>query len=222
MIDSTPAQSGIVAGRSFVQRIVSPHRFTFRNGVSTGASTQLPLNWDDLEYLARALANGVAVPAHHFVVHVMCSGGTYTMTSLFGQTPVAHASGRRVLVVAFTNEPIVLYASSFGRQFEASILAPFSHVKVDASVGYVDGFIVAKSLEMKSNAGSVQLHGNCFRGSFVCPSTATAAPVCSNAARATCSDRLQARRCMRKLRKAKCGKRRMQQKCAQTCGLCAG
>ena len=77
--------------------------------------------------------------------------------------------------------------------------------------------VVAKSLIMRPDAGSVQLHARCFQGAFVCAHSHVAR--CSDSAR-SCSDRLRTRRCQRKLLKGKCGKRRMRSKCALTCGQC--
>jgi len=214
LYDSSPRETAIVSGHSFVGDLKQPHRFMFRNGISVGEGN-LPLPWSQLEYLARAIGNGVVVG--QFDVHVMCGGGTYSMTSVFGEEQMSGKSGRSVLVVAFTNDPITLHASSDGRQLDASILAPFSDVTIDASVGYVDGFVVAKSLHMPPNAGSVQLHARCFQGALLC--THIQAARCSESGRA-CSDDLSAKRCQRKFRKGKCRKQRLMRKCALTCGAC--
>lgn len=215
LYDSSPEETAVVSGHSFVGNLRYPHRFMFRNGISIGVGN-LPIAWDELEYLARAIGNGLAVSP--FDVHVMCRGGVYSMTSIFGAHQMSGKSGQTVLVVAFTNDPITLHGSSEGRQFDASILAPFSDVHIDASVGYVDGFVVAKSLRMLPNAGSVQLHARCFQGELLCTQHVQAAR-CSQSDRA-CSDHLSSKRCQRKLRKGRCRKVRVMKKCALTCGAC--
>ena len=316
LTDATPTQSGYVSGHSSVGHLSSGSRFHFHGGVSIGPNT-FPFNWDEIVYWARAITNGVATsPDRH--VHVVCSGGVFSMTSLYefsGRPPPAYgASGQSVLLVAFTDEAITLHGSSTGRQLDASVLAPFSHVVVDSSVGYVDGFIVAKSLSFSPvkrgtriraavpvpspplpppplppappggylpsppsptppppsppsprqppalppppspplpstplslsppsplplsalssstimrmgqkmlDVGSVQLRGQCFGGSnantFICPSVHE--PKCSKPVR-DCQDVFTQLKCVRKLRKGKCTRNRIQRKCARTCGAC--
>ena len=166
------------------------------------------LNWDDLEYLARALANGVCTRAPFCCTYV--PGGTYT-DFLFGQTPVAHASGHacwlwlsQMSPLYFTHRHLAASLRHRARSFLAKVDEP--------AWGYVDGFIVAKSLEMKSNAGS-STAWELFPGLLCMPEHRTAAPVCSTS-RMTCSDRLQAR-AYAQAAKGEMRKRRMQQKCVR-------
>ena len=60
-------------------------------------------------------------------------------------------------------------SGSGGRQFGAVVLAPFAHVLVDGSVGYIDGAIIARSVgSCGQNGGSVQLHGQHYAGPLQC------------------------------------------------------
>jgi hypothetical protein len=47
------------------------------------------------------------------------------------------------------------------------VLAPFARVLIDGDVGYVDGFVVAKSMGSSGqNGGSVQMHGDGYKGTL--------------------------------------------------------
>ena len=98
-------------------------------------------------------------------VHVVCRGGTYSFGDFCRDCPNGHDSpgGANILIVFNTDDPVYITGTGDNRQFFGSILAPFAEVVVDGSVGFVDGFIVAKSYrEMGPNAGAVQIHGNCW------------------------------------------------------------
>jgi len=212
--DATPSQSKTVGGLSHVQQLARPHRFTFSAGVQQGFAV-FPFRWEDLEYLAKTITPQAASGAYH-TVHVVCRGGSFSISNLFPKGNAHGRSGYNTLVVFNTVDEVTLQASPDGRQMFASILAPFSRLVIDRSVGFVDGVIVAKELFMDSKAGSVQLHGRAYSGTMMCSASPS---LCSGPAQ--CEDALANRRCQRKARKGKCMKRRVSQiKCRLTCGTC--
>ena len=223
LFDATPTQSASVGGHSLVGSLTAgtERMFNFQVGITVGQP--MPFDWSLFEYLARtieAIDNGLT---HR--IYVRCGGGRVTITSLHELGTTFQGSGRNTLVVFNTADRVIIGADpSDGRPFSASILAPFSHVEIEADVGYVDGFIIAKSLTMDSRAGSVQLHGECFDGltSQGCARADTCASP-GGSGRPACVDVLSMRRCIKKRRKGKCQrKRRVREvKCRQTCGGCS-
>ena len=216
--DASAKESAVVAGRSFVGELAQPHRFHFQNGISVGGS-DMPFEWADLEYFASSIAKGV-VQSQQYDVRVLCSGGVYSMESIFGSQPVAARSGRTALVVAYTDESISFRSSPDGRPLDASVLAPFSDVTIKPSVGHVDGFVVAKSLRMSRNGGSVQLHAQCFGGEFACVSAGL--PACGAAGPHACQKdkkgKWRRERCAKKASKGKCAtNKKVRRKCKGTC-----
>ena len=64
---------------------------------------------------------------------------------------------------------ICLVKTWSGRQFGPSVLAPFAHVVIHGDVGFVDGFVVARSMgTFGQNGGSVQMHGDGYKGPLSC------------------------------------------------------
>ena len=139
---------------------------------------------------------------------------------------VAGRSGHNTLVVFNTAERITLGASSDGRQFSASVLAPFSEVVVEDMAGYIDGFVIAKKFTMNSGGSAVEIHGRCFDG--VSSGIACGDNQCSTVNRPPpgqvgqpCFDQKPARKCSKKKAKGKCTKKKWRTvNCRLTCGDC--
>ena len=104
-----------------------------------------------------------------YKVVVMTKGGTYNMYDFRRQGWQGEDNGK-TLVVFNTQDDVAVTKTRDGRQFGPSILAPFSRVTVKGEAGYVDGSIIAKSLggNPGRNAGSLQLHGDFFKGKLEC------------------------------------------------------
>ena len=216
-------QLEVIGGHSFVGSLAGQTLFNWQAGVTLGQP--LPLTWADFEYLATALQGQTGAHGGSVDVHVFCADGTYSMDSLSGQ--LTGRTGYNTLVVFNTAERVTLRASVDGRQFMASVLAPFAEVLVDSDVGYIDGTLVARSLQMRRNGGAVQLHGACFghgASALSCSITprATGGNCPSAGGRLSCTDALGERKCLRRSRKGKCYRRRLQErKCQRTCGRCS-
>ena len=220
--DGTPTEHATVGGYSYVfnpSGDVLRNRFQFQAGVAYRQI--IPFDWSALEHLARTIQS-IDYPSYHRIF-VVCAGGYYTMSSLFSEgSALAQSSGYSVLVVFNTDQQVTIGSSWQGRPFSASILAPFSHVIIDDNAGYVDGFIVAKSLSMGRRGGSVQMHGRCFNG---LPSGGCyGADTCGRGrgGGGDCVDTKGTTKCIRKLRKGKCSRKQRVREvvCRQTCGSC--
>jgi len=229
LTDSSPTQSATVGGHSYVSRMQQDALFHFASGVTVGEP--LPFDWSSLEYLARwVLPSTEAGALNH--VHVICSGGRHDIGSIHGfGEGYDNRGGYDTLVVFNTAEDIVLAADRNGRAFGASVLAPFSHVTVDAADPYVDGFLIAKSLTMNRNAAGTELHGRCFQQNLACMASTASRDNCGSTSQPTgstgqstnpsCSDEMSARKCARKVSKGKCRKARVRNtRCRASCGNC--
>jgi len=224
LYDGTPTEQATVGGYSYVfepSGDVLRNRFHFQGGVSY--RQPIPFDWSAFEQLARTI-QPLDAPSYHRIF-VLCAGGYYTVSSLYNvESQLAGASGYNVLVVFNTDQEITIGSSWQGRPFVASILAPFSHVTIDDNAGYVDGFIVAKSLAMGRKGGPVQMHGRCFSGLPLegCVGADTCIGGSGRGGETNCVDLKGTTKCIRKLRKGKCGKklRVRDMVCRQTCGTC--
>lgn len=216
LTDASPSASGTVGGHSYVGRSANGfHRFSFAGGVTVGQP--LPFDWQALEYLAMTLQHN-AEHSWGVHIHVICSGGHYDLARLYGSSDVNGRAGHNTLLVFNTAQSVTIGGTTDGRQFSASVLAPFAHVEVLGTTGYVDGFIIARSFSMKRAANGVQLHGRCFAHAIVCGRK----NYCSDTGgSATCADKASTRKCLKKYRKGKCKKRRIRtRKCRATCKDC--
>ncbi len=167
----------------------SRHGFEFKGGVTThGAMPFDAVGWERLADLARSV-----VPSNHghHAVFVVDQGGVYSTSD---ECHVISRSGEfgnaspndngRTLVVYRGAGSVCLTRDHNGRQFGPSVLAPFARVIVTADLGYVDGYIVARSLGAHGNfggqtGGDVQLHGDSYSGPLSCsrdPATLPRAP----------------------------------------------
>lgn len=226
LTDGTPDQSATVGGHSFAGTLPPNHEFIFAGGVTIGPQ-YFPFSWPAFERLAGVLrpsseqetSGGVSTDATQ-AVHVVCRGGRYSISDFFANPPIG--GGRSVLVVFNTRETVYIERSPSGRSFLGSILAPFSKVVLADDANSVDGFIVAKSFEMSSSAGSVELYGRCFSGSMACDATVNTASNCATSGGGSCEDAKGSRKCQRKAKKGKCSKKRKVREihCRQACGTC--
>jgi len=235
LTDLTPQENAIVGGSSWVNQLGGEHLFHFTNGVTTGQG--IPFDWNFFEYMATTL--GATSPGSPLLygnerseVHVVCNGGEFDFGAFCHQCPNGHDSpgGRNFLVVFNTAQTIYIKPTADGRQWFGSILAPFAEVVVDMSVGFVDGFVIAKSYRETGSGGGLQLHGNGFLdggsdssvmscGNQVCSGPGTFATG-FRTADVGCTDTIKASKCRRKANKGKCHKRKTSQRCRHSCGLC--
>jgi len=221
LTDGTPKQSATVSDHSYVGAINGDHLFHFVNGVTLGAA-HFPFDWSEFEWLARnlAISSTSGTPWSGYDVHVRCSGGSIGFTDLYPITNPSR-SGYNTLVVFNTNEKIIIDSVRGGHvPFSASILAPFSEVEVKFGAGYIDGFLVAKSLTMDQRGGSLQIHAHCFSGPDLSCVGPTNCPT-SSSGRGGCVDFLGYRRCIKKYLRGRCFKRRLRTvRCRRACGEC--
>jgi len=227
--DASPLQHGTVAGRSHVNTLGVGNTFTFAEGVTPGQG--IPFAWEQFENLAQRLessaADGSLLHQELKRTHVVCSGGTYDFSAFCPDCPGAghpSPSGSNILVFFNTAETVTLVGTGDGRQWFASVLAPFAHLVVSESVGFIDGIVIAKSYSGMGT--SVQLHANCYRGLATCADqpqaciSAISSGAAAGAASTACSDQMRERKCQRKLRKNRCHRKRVGKRCTSTCGLC--
>ena len=178
LADGSPQDAASVDRPSYVQRSVdSTPRFRWNGGIIAGRG--IPFQWRDFEALANRLETASfdyrAFYGALYRVDVVDQGGTYSSTDsacVDRRTPPEGAGGEdngRTLLV-FTGEgTICLTSDDLGRQFGPSVLAPFARVLIDGSVGFIDGFVVARSVGSVGQFGeSVQLHNDGYKGEMQC------------------------------------------------------
>ena len=135
----------MIGGHSWVQRIGTGHGFHFTNGVTYGQG--LPIDFAHFEYLATVVNPSSSSLNEVSEVHVVCAGGTYTFHDFCNDCPNGHDSpgGRNFLIIFNTAKTVRIRATQSGRKWWGSILAPFAEVVVDASAGFIDGQVIARS-----------------------------------------------------------------------------
>lgn len=225
LYDSTPGQHATVAGRSYIGRQERAARFHFQGGVVYGPD-RFPFDFAQFERLAREV-EASTMPRARNRVYVVCSGGTYDFSDFCMDCPGGNhdsPSGYNILVVFNTAETVTLHGTADGRQWHGSVLAPFAHVIADG-VGFIDGIVIARSYA--SWDGSMQLHGHVFRGSALCGADSCSSGRTGGGTGTSrvpgqdgCIDQKRTRKCVKKARKGKCSKRRVQRICTLTCGMC--
>lgn len=138
--------------------------------------------WADFEQLARVIAPGAEAGGYR--VFVEDQGGSYSdtdhCTSWWDGAQFSEQSedNGKTLVVFVGAGTIGITKDSRGRQFGPSILAPFARVMVGGSVGYVDGFVVARSVGASGQGGgSVQMHGDGYAGPLTCSANGGSTPL---------------------------------------------
>lgn len=225
LYDSSPTQHAIVAGRSYIGRQDAGEaaRFHFQGGVVYGPGRS-PFDFTHFEQLARELEASTVARER---VYVVCSGGTYDFSDFCRDCPGHNhdsPSGYNILVVFNTAETVTLRGTSDGRKWHGSVLAPFAHVIADGA-GFIDGIVIARSYA--SWDSSMQLHGHVFRATALCGagscssgSTGSGTGTGRVSSQLGCVDQRRTRKCVKKARKGKCSKRRVQRICTLTCGMC--
>jgi len=221
LIDGSPRVSKSVGGHSFITdlRVNEARNFIFQAAVTSGQ--QLPFAWEHFEYLARSIN-----PSPERNIHTFCAGGRVDMATVLG--PQAHLMGQQGsgsgLVVFNTADAITIGSTAYGRQFQFSVLAPFSEVRLEDGVGFVEGYIIARSLRMGRRGSATQIHGRCFdgdaNGGVSCSSSSCPVVGSTPAGSYTCADTFSPSKCVRKSSRGKCAKRKMLRRCALTCGAC--
>ena len=236
-------------GYSYIRSMigVTSAWFTFADGIEL---FNFPFDWSVFEYMAITLMPQTYQNNLGNDIIVKCIGGRYSMDDLYPLQEQAGKSGYNTLVIFNTHQRVTLGVSSSGRQFHASVLAPFAEVVLEDSVGYVDGYIIAKSFRQRDTvqAGAVRLNGNCFArgnmgmltcsagpntaGNIACPDSATSRNKLTSppppprmtpapAPSPGCSDQIRRRRCEKKRSRGKCSRRRIREvKCRATCEHC--
>jgi hypothetical protein len=156
------------AGKSFVNVLSSKGTWTFKDSVQKQTKVndwpgigKIGFEWSDFEWLAKNIKDS---RANGYSVKVYTKGGMYNMYKVPGATQ-GYDKGKS-LIVFNTKEPIRLIATSDGRQFGPSVLAPFSEVTLAGAAGFIDGFVIAKVF--KSNGNGLQMHGDFYKGPLTC------------------------------------------------------
>jgi len=180
MTDGSPDQDGSSGAMSWVNVQSGMPLISWNKGLITGKG--IPFVWNEFEVLA---SSAVASSGGGFTVIKVDQGGVYSAAGAgyrsYSQNDFI-PSGQGVIqgaaCVVFSGAGTIrLTKAPDGSQFGPSILAPYAHVIVDGDVGFVDGFIIAKSYSSSGgNAGSVELHGNGYRGPFECDKMVTNSP----------------------------------------------
>lgn len=162
---------------------VDGEMWNFERGHETGPLSDV-FTWSDFEFLATALVDGSTQRPgspyedmkEHFKVVVYERGGTFSMADFRGRS--AGARDRNTLVVFSTHDDVVLSRDAYARQWGPSVFAPFSKVILKGGVGFVDGFLVARELDIDNGNWSekVELHGKAYKGQLSCRAHARVPP----------------------------------------------
>lgn len=139
--------------------------FSFNGqGATYGATlADAGINFEALRCLARKATSS---ESGQFKVVVMETGGSFD-TFDFRNGGQGEDNGNTLVI--FNTDQDVTLQSVAGRQFGPSVLAPFSKVIIPGDIGFVDGFVVAKTFESVGSAStSVQLHGDTYNGPITC------------------------------------------------------
>jgi len=221
LTDSSPSQHGTVGFKSFVTDIGNAaSRFHWADGVTTGQS--LPFQWNEFQQLADTIQPSSTV----IIVQQGDNAGSeyrFDMDDVYGSPNTNHdnsaghaaATGANLLVVFRGRGTVRITASSGGRPFQGTILAPNAHVILDGSSSYVDGVVIARSY--LGEQGMDQMHANLYTGNMMC--TSTEAPI--DPPTPTCRDSESFSFCDKKRAKGRCSKETVRSKCRHTCDACA-
>ena len=162
--DGSPNEYGTVDRTMSYIRYLDPNeKFHFNGGLTVGQSVPQSM-YDQFIHLA---TNAVSAKySDGYEVFVLTRGGTYDLYD-FVYEGQGENNGK-TLVIFNTSEDVTLTSAS-GRQFGPSVLAPFSKVIVLGDAGYVDGFIVGKTVHTSGpNASGLQFHGDGYTGPLTC------------------------------------------------------
>jgi len=162
--DGSPNESGNIGGLATYKQ---------RNGEKwniKGGQKQEPLRFDWSQFGSLA-KTAVSSSSGQYKVVVVTKGGTY---SLYDFVPGGQGEDNgKTLVIFNTDQDVILTKTNDGRQFGPSVLAPFSKVTLQNDAGFIDGCLIAKTFT--SGDGSLQMHGDCYKGTITCQVEATTA-----------------------------------------------
>jgi len=199
LVDSTPAASATVGGSSYVGALDPASNIRWHQGVQVGEGPNqtFPFEWAHFENLAMRLQPGSRLgPGALDSVHVVDHGSnsvTYDTRAFIGNSmPAETQRGVNTLVVFSGTGAVTLRGTPDGRQFQPSVLAPFSTVVLDGNIGYVDGFIIARELRSINDASDVQFHGKAYTGPLFCSDCFHARTIRANPSEAAAIDLGQA------------------------------
>lgn len=175
LTDGTPNSDTDITGPSIVKTLgtgAQSARIRFAGGVSNGDVSSI-FDWSQFMWIAQ---NVHWLSRDGYNVRVFKHGGTFSSAgSDWGLNWEGQGEDNgKTLMVFQTNEDIRLVGTGNGRQFGPSVLAPFSHVTLDGSAGFADGFIIARqfgpsgTFPSVGNAGQLQLHGDGYTGPLAC------------------------------------------------------
>lgn len=178
LFDGNPTTTKPIAGTSYVQRVVEPNRFAFHQLKLNTPADDLP--WMELEQIALTV---ISKTTGEYTVLVIDQGSdvvTINTAQVVGAErqkrglPQGEDNGRSLVVFRGTGDVFLVGTGTTnvevaGRQFGPTVLAPFAKVVADGSAGYIDGLIIARSLDYSGkNAIQVQFHGDSYKGPLDC------------------------------------------------------
>lgn len=164
-------QKYVGGGTSYVHMIASGSFPGFRFEGRPVLMQGLPFAFSELEQFALRLRDSNVDGKR---VCVFARGGAFDASSC---SPSGQGgAGNSALMVFTSSERVTIQASSDGRPFTASVLAPFAKVKVDPNVQFVSGFVIAESYETGAKAVGLQMRGMSYDGPLTC---GTDAPSCA-------------------------------------------
>lgn len=129
------------------------------------------VNFSDFEELTNtAVASNNVADGSGTIVVVEDQGDFNATKDLFDFRPGGQGEDNGNTIVFFKGTgTITLKRTSSGRPFGPSVVAPFAHVELHGNIGFVDGFIVAKSFtDLSTTDSGTQMHGNAFIGDLIC------------------------------------------------------
>ena len=91
---------------------------------------------------------------------------TIDMAQVRVENPLHAEDDGKTLLVLTGEGTVCLTNTNEGRQFGPSVLAPFAHIETTDSVGFVDGYIIARSAHLRGSG--TQLHGEAYSGPMSC------------------------------------------------------
>jgi len=200
LAEGTPHMAAVVDGTTpSLVSILAPgtEQVHFHAGVHVGAAAFAEkVRFSELEDLARRAVNHIQTDG--FAAVVVDQGDTAGWYNSYhfihpapGQTVQGEDNGHTIVIFQGTGT-IKLVATSDGRQFGPSVLAPFAHVELHGSANFVDGSIIAKTVGSRANTGAhdLQLHGENYAGVLLCRPDESATSSTSSIGYASMVDRV--------------------------------
>jgi len=166
--DGTPNENAPLDGDVCVGGTITG-RWNKNGNIKEGCKLDTLFDWADFEDLARRAVSGTYSSwIGIYKVVVLNKGGTYN-TYDFRNGGQGEDNGK-TLAIFRSDEDVILTKTSDGRQFGPSVLAPFARVTLKGDAGFIDGFLIAKSIggNPGGNAGQLQMHGDGYKGKIEC------------------------------------------------------